>query len=156
VPEQTARPLVVGNTAREDTEFKQGGAQFATRTDRVGLRRVEAGGVKRLYAAYRLDVHGEQIERGWYFLRLAIVKSRKIGAQTAAWLRVQSNGRPAFAVYQTHAEFADADWPALGEFPALKNYKQAHNEAPRVSRERMQRLQLPDLYTPGWPGRTAR
>ena len=139
----------------------QPAARVSSQWQSLGLRRVAgADSSVRVYAAFRLDLAAFQITPGWYFLRLEVTKAPRAGAesaQSAAWLRTDTGGTPGAAWYQTHAAFAAEapEWPAPRGFAAaeLDAELPAHKKVPEgaASGSRMQRLQLPDIYAPGWP-----
>jgi hypothetical protein len=120
-------------------------------------------GRRGVFAVYRLNAAGFDVERGWYFVELRMSKRDNVGAKTAAWLRIDSGGVPGVAVYQTAPRFpdvpgggSDAAWPfgqgvqsVREQFPKFDNFgKVGGKHSPR---EKMTLLGLPDFYAPRWP-----
>jgi hypothetical protein len=161
VPRNAEKPFFRVNSAGHGLErgSDRGGTNLIRRSESLGVRRVKLNGVNRLYAAYRLDVAGFEVQRGWYFVRLSIVKDKpgKIGKENAAWLRIDSGGSPAASRFQTHEVFDDPEWPDRGGYESIKHElrveKQRHHflAHPELARQTMQKLRWPDLYLPGWP-----
>jgi hypothetical protein len=165
VPRDKAKPLFVANTSREGASSlpPQVGATVTSRTEGLGLRRVVVKNEPRLFAAYLLHLAAFKTQRGWYFLRLAVIKQPTpggLGKETAAWLRVESGGRPGEARFQTHADIEDVGWPEKEEIAAVMQQSQQRGgfgklarPTPQALQERMQRVPCPDLFLPGWPGK---
>ncbi len=154
------------NSSSEGVQLrdKQQGAKFIGRTTRLGLRRVKVGQATRIYAAFLVHGAGFQVDHGWYFAGLSILKypnvndpDKDFAPHNAAWLRIDSGGDPGAIFLQTDRTFDDPEWPGRLGYPRLledwspEAFPAEALSQPRSARSEMTRRGVPDLYVPDWP-----